>query len=138
MSIYVERARELRAITEIHYNCAQSVVLPFADVLGVDEDTLFRMAANFGGGMKMAATCGAVTGALMVLGLAGMDEVPELQKLYRRVKENHEGTLTCSELLRIMARDGGQKKPHCDGMVYELVGYTEEILRNHGIIPPKT
>lgn len=133
-SRYLLKAEELRAITEIHYNCAQSVTVPFADVVGLDEDTMYRMAANFGGGMKMAATCGAVTGALMVLGLAGLDEVAMLKEIYRRGRDNHEGFLDCADLLRINAQKGLEKKPHCDAMVYELVGITEELLCRYGKI----
>ena len=133
-SRYLLKAEELRAITEIHYNCAQSVTVPFADVVGLDEDTMYRMGANFGGGMKMAATCGAVTGALMVLGLAGLDEVAMLKEIYKKVRDNHEGYLDCADLLRINAEKGLPKKPHCDAMVYELVGITEELLRRYGRI----
>ena len=37
MSKYLERARELRAIVTPHYNCGQSVVLPFAEDAGLTE-----------------------------------------------------------------------------------------------------
>ena len=133
-SRFLEKAKQLRAITEIHYNCAQSVTVPFAEVVGLDEDTMYRMGANFGGGMKMAATCGAVTGALMVLGLAGLDEVAMLKEIYKKVRDNHEGYLDCADLLRINAEKGLPKKPHCDAMVYELVEITEELLRRYGRI----
>lgn len=133
-SRFLEKAKQLRAITEIHYNCAQSVTVPFAEVVGLDEDTMYRMGANFGGGMKMAATCGAVTGALMVLGLAGLDEVAMLREIYKKVRDNHEGYLDCADLLRINAEKGLPKKPHCDAMVYELVEITEELLRRYGRI----
>ena len=134
MSRYLDKAKQLRAITEIHYNCAQSVIVPFADVIGMDEDTAYRMGANFGGGMKMGSVCGAVTGALMVLGLVGLDDVSMLHEIYEKVKANHEGCLNCADLLRINAQKGLPKKPHCDELVYELVGITEEILRNAGKI----
>ena len=51
--------------TQFHekgYNCAQSVLVPFADVLGIAEETLFKMGANFGAGMRTGSVCGAVTG----------------------------------------------------------------------------
>lgn len=51
-------------------NCAQSVLLAFSDVTGLDRDTSMRLASSFGGGMgRMREVCGAVSGALMVLGL---------------------------------------------------------------------
>lgn len=52
------------------YNCAQSVVLSFADDLKFSKELAQKMAAGFGGGMgKQQETCGAVTGAIMLLGL---------------------------------------------------------------------
>ena len=134
MSVYLDRARVLRANTERHYNCAQSVAVPFADVLGLDEEILCGMAANFGGGMKMVSVCGALTGALMVLGLAGLDDVPMLQEIYRGMRDRHDGHLECRDLLAANAALGLPKKPHCDGMVYELVSVVEDLLRRYGKI----
>ena len=58
------------------YNCAQSVVLSFADDLKFSKELAQKMAAGFGGGMgKQQETCGAVTGAIMVLGLLKGEEV---------------------------------------------------------------
>ena len=132
MSRYLDRAKEVRAITEVHYNCTQGVLVPFADVLGIDEDTLFAMGANFGGGMRIASVCGAITGALMVLGLAGVDDPAVVQQLFRDVKADHDGCYLCADLLRLNRETGTPKKQHCDGMVFELVERTEKILREQG------
>lgn len=134
MSKYLEKAKELRAITERHYNCAQSVLVPFAEAAGISEEQAYRTAANFGSGMKMAGTCGAVTGGLMVLGLFGIDDGPTINSYYAKVKGNHEGFLDCADLLRINKERGGEKKPHCDAMVYECVSLVEEILKERGLI----
>ena len=134
MSIYLEKAKELRAITEVHYNCAQSVIVPFAELAGLTEQQAYRTAANFGSGMKMAATCGAITGGLMVLGLCGIDDGQTINDYYARLRNNHDGFLNCADLLRINKERGGARKPHCDGMVYECVEIVEEILRDHGVI----
>ena len=134
MSKYVEHARRLRAIITPHYNCAQSVVVPFAEDAGIPEETAMRFAANFGGGMKMASVCGAVTGGLMVLGLFGKDDPAILRRYYHTLKERHEGYLDCANLLRINSERGGVKKPHCDAMVYECVQLVEEILTDEGTI----
>jgi len=131
MSKYLDKAKELRERTDVHYNCAQGVLIPFADELGLGEDLAFRLGSDFGSGMKMGSTCGAVTGALMVLGLAGVtDTLP----LIRKVKSNHDGMIDCRDLLRVNAQTAVPKKEHCDGMVYELVQMTEEILREQGKI----
>lgn len=53
------------------YNCAQAVVCAFADELGADERLLFRAFEGHGLGMGgMRCTCGALTGACAVAGLA--------------------------------------------------------------------
>ena len=134
MSIYLEKAKELRAITEVHYNCAQSVIVPFAELAGLTEQQAYRTAANFGSGMKMAATCGAITGGLMALGLAGIDDAKTVNSFFRKVRNNHDGLINCSDLLRTNAEKGGVKGPHCDAMVCECVGYVEELLSEKGVL----
>jgi len=64
----------LRACTEVHYNCAQSVILPFAGDMGMDRDQLYALALNFGGGMGCGGTCGAMIGALIALGGLGQPQ----------------------------------------------------------------
>jgi C_GCAxxG_C_C family probable redox protein len=91
-------------------NCAQAVVCAFCAELGVDEATAMRAATGFGGGMgRLAGTCGAVTGAFMVLGLArGMSRPEQLQEketVYGLVREfatrftRAHGALACRDLL---------------------------------------
>ena len=50
-------------------DCSQVVAGRFADELGIEESLLRKMSACFGGGMQCGETCGAVTGAVMVIGL---------------------------------------------------------------------
>ena len=51
-------------------NCAQSVVVAFADDLDFDRNAASNIAVGFVGGMgRLQETCGAVTGAFMVLGI---------------------------------------------------------------------
>ena len=60
------RAVELKA----GCNCAQAVVLSYADKLPLEEETLKKLAAGYGGGMGcMAGTCGALVGAVMAAGM---------------------------------------------------------------------
>ena len=134
MSKYLDKAKELRAIVSPHYNCAQSVIVPFAEDAGVDPDTALKMGANFGGGMRIAGTCGAITGGLMALGLFGVDDPKVVVDFINKIKSNHEGYTECRDLLRVNHEKGLEKKPHCDAMVYESVGIVEEILRAHGKI----
>lgn len=52
-----------------NFNCSQAVFTAFAPELGFDEETALRLAAGFGGGARKGELCGAVAGALMVLGM---------------------------------------------------------------------
>jgi C_GCAxxG_C_C family probable redox protein len=47
--------------------CSQAVLGTYGPRLGLSETEALRVSAGFAGGMRMAETCGAVTGAIMVL-----------------------------------------------------------------------
>ena len=92
------------------FNCSQAVVAAFAPSFGLKSDMATRLSQSFGAGMaRLGETCGAVTGALMVIGLkygkvrAGDDKAKE--KTYRlarafmdRFRKSH-GSLRCKTLL---------------------------------------
>ena len=50
-------------------HCSQSVIAAFAEECGITEAQALKLGSCFGGGMRKGEVCGAVTGALMVLGL---------------------------------------------------------------------
>ena len=57
------------------FNCAQSIACAYSDLVGVDEKTMFQLASGFGAGMGgMKATCGAVSGAIMVAGMMALPD----------------------------------------------------------------
>src|SRR4030042_5812413 len=52
------------------FNCSQSVLISFAKDFNLDEITALKLSCGFGAGMgRLMETCGAVSGAYMVLGL---------------------------------------------------------------------
>ena len=62
-------ADEIHSIKEPHHNCAQSVLLAFADKIDLPKEELFKLASAFGGGMGNGeASCGALCGAAMAIG----------------------------------------------------------------------
>jgi C_GCAxxG_C_C family probable redox protein len=91
-------------------NCSQAVLAVFAEDYDLELDQALKLACGFGGGIgRTAQTCGAVTGAVLVLGLAegGPDPLDRATKtrLYGLVQsfmhqfvERHQAT-SCSELL---------------------------------------
>lgn len=64
------------------YNCAQSVLGAYADILGMDPDMAFRISSPFGGGLAgMRHICGAVSGMSMTVGLkAGNSDPADKEK----------------------------------------------------------
>lgn len=51
-------------------NCAQAVLNSYCERLNIDKDLALNISCGFGGGMgRLQETCGAVTGAYMVLGV---------------------------------------------------------------------
>ena len=90
------------------FNCAQTVFSLFADELGLDQKTALKIASGFGGGMACAETCGAVTGAYMVIGMkhghSTSDEAEkantklQVQKFNAEFEKIH-GSLICKKLI---------------------------------------
>jgi len=64
-----KKEKALEAFVSGH-NCAQSILKAFSKDLKLDEVQALNMASGFGAGMgRLQETCGAVTGAFMVIGL---------------------------------------------------------------------
>jgi len=49
-------------------HCSMQVVEEKAEAVGLDKETAMRISAPFAGGMLQGHTCGAVSGALMIIG----------------------------------------------------------------------
>ena len=72
----METRKYLAAERKKSCNCAQAVIATYADVAGVDQETAMALGSAFGSGMgNMEGTCGAITGAAMVLGLVKRDKL---------------------------------------------------------------
>jgi C_GCAxxG_C_C family probable redox protein len=108
-------------------NCAETILLTYADDLNLTEETAASLASNFGGGMKSGRTCGAITGALMVLGGLGIKDPASINTLWNKFNENHNGTTDCAPLLKANALAGNDRTSHCNGMIQEAIRYIEEL-----------
>ena len=122
----MEDTRALRARTDVHFNCCQSVLVAFAETCGLDRDTAYKLGTSFGGGVRCGSACGALTGALMVLGLAGRD-LETGEAFIRRFRARN-GPVDCAGQLWGVSMADGARKPHCDGLVYSAVELLEEFL----------
>ena len=134
------------------YNCAQAVILVFADLLHLDEKTCAKISSSFGGGMgRMREVCGAVSGMLMVAGLLygyGGPEEGEIKKEhYARVQylagqfREEAGSIVCREILKNppsgpapspRTAEYYEKRP-CARMVTLAVRILERYIAEHPI-----
>lgn len=70
--IHIMESRKKIAIEkhDLGYNCAQSVALTYADLVDIAPEHLFKITEGFGlGGGNMQGTCGAISGAIALIGL---------------------------------------------------------------------
>ena len=123
---HLDRARALRDNTEVHYNCCQAVLIPFARELGLTEERAYALGAHFGSGMRHGGTCGALSGALMVLGLLGYDDKAALE-LIGQFQQGHQAT-DCASLLQTAQDRGIPRKENCDGLVFKMIRGLESCL----------
>ena len=102
---------EIRELFMQGIDCSQVVTGRFADRMKMEEADARKVSACFGGGMMCGETCGAVTGALMVIGM-----------IYGHSKEgDQEQKNVMSEKTAEFKRLFLEKYPSC--MCRELLGH---------------
>jgi len=103
----IERADQL---FKQKYHCSQAVFAAFAPQFGLTEEQALKIGGSFGGGMCKGEVCGAVTGALMVIGLKhgqcrpedleSKRKTNELTNLFMEKFKQENGSYICRELLK--------------------------------------
>ena len=130
------------------FNCSQSVLTAFCNEFGLHDEAAFRIACGFGGGMgRMAETCGAVTGAFMVIGLkygqtrnadkAAKEKTYTLVKKFANLFAKEHGSIRCGRLLSCdintpeglkVANEKGLFKTLCPKYVESAVKILEKMV----------
>jgi C_GCAxxG_C_C family probable redox protein len=130
------------------FSCSQAVLASRSAVLGMDDESAFRVAGAFGGGMgHIDGACGAVTGALMLIGLRygkyKKEDAESKDRTYKVVKEyvdafkRKQGSIECTALVGfdlsdpaevLKAREAGVFKSVCPGLVRDSVELVEKYL----------
>ncbi len=126
--------------------CSQAVFAVFAEKYGLSKETALKIGCGFGGGMRNAELCGAVTGAVMVISLryghiVGSDS--EAKALcFRKAREftdrfaEKNGSIVCRDLLGIdifkgdgmqIAAEKNLFKTTCVDMIRDAVELLEEL-----------
>lgn len=118
------------------YNCAQAVACTYCDLVGVEEEMMFRMTEALGLGMGgMAGTCGAVTGACVLAGMkqsTGQLEKPDskassykLSKEIVRQFEEKNQSVVCRTLKGV---DTGNVLLPCSECIRDAARLAEKVL----------
>lgn len=129
------------------YSCSQAMIMAYAERFGVPPEAAARLGTGFAGGMGQGKTCGAITGAVAVAGLALGSGRPfdryandrcalAAQELCHRFRQHH-GSVACRELLKRHGFDFSdpeqmktlREKGPCLAIVEDAQQILEEILR---------
>lgn len=138
---------------KIHLNCSQKVLNHYAAAYGLNQHLATKIATGLGGGMgRMAGTCGAVSGAYLVLGLEygpeGMETKAAKELTYSKVRDFHQyfsqkhGSCTCKELLDCdistssgfeEAQNQGLMKTRCPIFIDDAINIVEKMIKDDKI-----
>jgi C_GCAxxG_C_C family probable redox protein len=132
----------------IGFTCSSAVFSAFSPDLGLDPDTAKKIACGFGAGIsKTGNICGAVSGAIMVIGLkygkkkrgddAATEKTRSLVRTFTREFTRRHGSVCCTELLGCnlsipdqyeKARDSKLFVTKCPEFVSDAAAILEKIL----------
>jgi C_GCAxxG_C_C family probable redox protein len=128
-------------------SCSQAVLGAYCEKFDLDKETAYKISSGFGGGMHLDQTCGAVTGALMVISLkfgrtkaddieAKMKTVEATREFAEKFKARH-GSIGCTQLIgyNVSTPEGYEEakkkdlfKQLCPDFVKSTMEILEEIL----------
>ncbi|MHA1975311.1 MAG: C-GCAxxG-C-C family protein [Candidatus Hodarchaeales archaeon] len=128
-------------------NCSQAVLATYADRYGLDVNTAFKIAEVFSGGIAHSGNiCGALNGALMVIGLQYGGKIDSTsapnksatdvaEMVLNKFKDRH-GTYLCRELINFDLTSPENLKlayekkvfRNCPNFVASTIEFLEEVL----------
>ena len=142
--------RSSQAAETLHlrgFNCSQAVFSTLAESLGFDHSLALKIASPFGGGIgRTGETCGAVSGALMALGLKFGFSEPDPQakeRVYKKTREymrrfqERYGAVACKALIGVelstpeglqKAREQDVFNKKCSHFIAGAVEIAEQML----------
>lgn len=143
-----DRVAAAEELFKLGFHCSQAVLAVFCEDFGLSQETALKLACPFGGGMGgFGRTCGALTGAMLVVGLKYGSSVAtdvearqrtrqKTRELIERFEKSH-GTSVCNELVGFDRSNlsGGElqaKRQHfyqtCPKFLETVVCFLEEEL----------
>ncbi|TCT17167.1 C_GCAxxG_C_C family probable redox protein [Natranaerovirga pectinivora] len=135
-----DRVKEAIELFEKGFSCSQSVFTAYSDLFGLDKDIALKLSNGFGGGIaRRQEICGAVTGAVMLIGLKEGKIIPSDTVAHEKTYEmincfcqkfiEKNNSLNCSELLGCDLALASEKRlfaTMCKGYVQDAA----EIINN--------
>lgn len=144
----MNKKEESLKIFSNRFNCCQSVISVFNDELGLNKDIALKISSGFGGGLTKGEVCGAVSGAIMVLGLkyghfieGDMDSKAKMKsytKEFIRRFEEKNNSIICKKLLGydlssekeyLIIKDKELFDRLCPKYIEDSIEILEEILK---------
>lgn len=142
------KSDDARASFKNGFTCSSAVFSAFADEMGLDCETAKKIACGFGAGIsKTGNICGAVSGAILVIGLkygktkigddAATEKTREMVRKFMDEFTQHNGSVNCTELLGYnlgkpeeytTARDSKLFVTKCPDLVADAAAILEKIL----------
>ncbi len=147
----MDRVQRTSSLFENGLNCSQAILTAFGEAYGVGLEDAARIGRPWGGGIAhMGLTCGAVTAAILILGLAqgnGEDEKGIRNRVFksgkefvRRFEERYKTTF-CRDLLGVdIATESGLKRIREENLVRKICppyvrGAAEILVEMQGSCP---
>jgi C_GCAxxG_C_C family probable redox protein len=146
------KSKEEKAIESFRsgLNCSQSVVSAYTEEMNFDRNLALSISCGFGGGMgRLQETCGAATGAFMVMGIHYCRKYSDnkdrkettyaaIQKFSKEFTVLH-GTMNCMELINVdlksedghrLLKESNLSENVCEKCILDSLKITEDILNS--------
>lgn len=112
-------------------NCAQAVACTYCDCVGIEEPVMAALTQSFGAGIgaTLEGTCGAISGACVIVGLHNKDAdrakaMKDAKSIVTKFKERN-STITCKALKGVGT---GKVLRDCTDCVRDAAEFLEETL----------
>ena len=104
-------------------NCAQSVLAACGKYTALDQNTALNVAAGFGGGVRSGEICGAISGAVMAIGLIEPDK-RKVAAMTKQCVDSFRQEFGCVRCLELK-----QNRVSCDALIEYGAKYIEELMK---------
>lgn len=106
-------------------NCAQSVLAACGKYTGLEQQTALSVAAGFGGGVRSGEICGAISGAVMAIGMAEPDK-RKVAALARQCVDSFRQEFGCVRCLELK-----QNRVSCDRLIEFGAQFVDELMNEN-------